>query len=110
MPGTGKWADAAAGKLDFLVKEADAAIESGTLRDLAGQQAGVIPKATPPALRRIAGRHPTPGGQDVRNLVAGPESGVADPRSALEGSHTKDAKHAKDHDGIPSFVILVTFV
>ncbi|HSH38087.1 MAG TPA: hypothetical protein VK993_04810 [Chthoniobacterales bacterium] len=26
-------ADAAAGKLDFLVKEADAAIHSGTLRD-----------------------------------------------------------------------------
>ena len=26
-------ADAAAGKLDFLVKEADAAIDNGTLRD-----------------------------------------------------------------------------
>ena len=29
-------ADAAAGKLDFLVKEADAAIENGTLRDWPG--------------------------------------------------------------------------
>ncbi len=30
--------DAAAGKLDFLVKEADAAIESGTLRDWPGNR------------------------------------------------------------------------
>jgi len=29
-------ADAAAGKLDFLVREADAAIENGTLRDWPG--------------------------------------------------------------------------
>ena len=31
-------ADAAAGKLDFLVKEADAAVESGTLRDWPGNR------------------------------------------------------------------------
>ena len=31
-------ADAAAGKLDFLVKEADAAIESGKLRDWPGDR------------------------------------------------------------------------
>ena len=32
-------ADAAAGKLDFLVKEADAAVESGRLRDWPGDRA-----------------------------------------------------------------------
>ncbi len=31
-------ADAAAGKLDFLVKEADAAVDSGTLRDWPGNR------------------------------------------------------------------------
>ena len=50
-------ADAAAGKLDFLVKEADAAIQSDTLRDwpVAGRSELESDAAVLAALRQTAG-------------------------------------------------------